>query len=40
MPYPGDEMYIEERLKSELDKARAEYHATSMEFHSLIKDAV
>ena len=38
MPNPGDEIYIEERLKSELDKARVEYEATSREFHSLIKD--
>ena len=38
MPYPGDDLDIEERLKGELDRARAEYQATSTEFDSLIKD--
>ena len=38
MPYPGDDLDIEERLKGELDRARAKYQATSTEFHSLIKD--
>jgi hypothetical protein len=29
---------IEERLKGDLDKARAEYHALSAQFHSLVND--
>ena len=38
MPYLWDDLDIEARLKSALDKARAEYEATTREFHSLIKD--
>ncbi len=38
MPYPGDDLDIEERLKGELDKARAEYGAASRKFDLLIKD--
>ena len=38
MPYPGRDLKIEKRLKGELDKARAEFQATSREFHSLITD--
>jgi len=29
---------IEERLKCDLDKARAEYHSVSGKFHALVKD--
>ncbi len=38
MPYPGQDLKIENHLKGELDKARAEFQATSREFHSLITD--
>ena len=38
MPYPGDDLDIEEFLKGELDKARAEYDAAHKKFDSLIQD--
>jgi hypothetical protein len=37
VPYPGDDLDIEERLKGDLDKAR-EYQAACGESHSLVKD--
>lgn len=37
MPYPGDDLDIEERLKGKLEKARAEYQVASGKSDSLIK---
>ena len=34
----GEYAQIEERLKADLDKARAEYHAISGRFHSLVEE--
>jgi hypothetical protein len=36
--YPGNDLYIEDRMKAELAKAHAEYQAAFREFQSLIKD--
>jgi hypothetical protein len=36
--YRGDNLHIEECLKADLDKARAEYQAARVEFQSLVKD--
>jgi hypothetical protein len=33
-----EHLKIEERLKEDLDKARSEYQAACVEFHSLVKD--
>jgi hypothetical protein len=38
MPYQDDDVDIEERLKGDLVKARAEYDAAHKEFDLLIKD--
>jgi hypothetical protein len=38
MPYQDGDLEIEERLKGDLDKARAEYGAASRKFDLLIKD--
>jgi hypothetical protein len=38
MPYQDDDPEIEERLKGDLDRARAEYGAASRKFDLLIKD--
>ena len=38
MPAYQDYLAIEERLRGDLEKARAEYHAACGDFHSLIKE--
>ena len=38
MLYRGDDLHIEDRMKADLAKARAEYQAAFGEFQSLIKD--
>ncbi len=38
MLYRGDIVHIENRLKAELDKTRAEYQAAHGQFQSMLKD--
>jgi hypothetical protein len=38
MLHPVDELFIEERLKGDLEKARAEYQAACGDFQSLCKE--